>query len=35
MALMGDYFVGIMMNAVEQHLPPQLQPLLPPATRQI
>jgi 4-carboxymuconolactone decarboxylase len=30
MALMGDYFtVGTMMNAVDQHLPPQRQPLLP------
>jgi len=34
MALMGDYFmVGMMMNAVDQHLPPQRQPLLPPPTR--
>jgi len=34
MALMADYFtVGMMMNAVDQHLPPQRQPLLPPATR--
>jgi 4-carboxymuconolactone decarboxylase len=34
MALMGDYFtVGMMMNAVDQHLPPQRQPLLPPLTR--
>lgn len=31
MELMGDYFtVGTMMNAVDQHLPPQRQPLLPP-----
>ena len=30
MALMGDYFtVGMMMNAVDQHLPPDRQPLLP------
>ena len=34
MALMGDYFtVGMMMNAVDQHLPPQRQPLLPLLTR--
>lgn len=34
MALMADYFtVGMMMNAVDQHLPPQRQPLLPPLTR--
>jgi hypothetical protein len=34
MALMGDYFtVGTMMNAVDQHLPPQRQPLMPPLTR--
>jgi hypothetical protein len=34
MALMGDYFtVGMMMNAVDQHLPPQRQPLLPPLIR--
>ena len=33
-ALMGDYFtVGTMMNAVDQHLPPQRQALLPPLTR--
>ena len=33
MALMGDYFmVGMMMNAVDQHLPPERQPLLTPAT---
>jgi 4-carboxymuconolactone decarboxylase len=30
MALMGDYFiVGTMMNAVDQHLPPQRQALMP------
>jgi hypothetical protein len=34
MALMGDYFtVGMMMNAVDQHLPPTRQPLLPALTR--
>jgi len=34
MALMADYFtVGMMMNAVDQHLPPQRKPLLPPLTR--
>ena len=34
MALMADYFtVGMMMNAVDQHLPPDRKPLLPPATR--
>jgi 4-carboxymuconolactone decarboxylase len=34
MALMGDYFmVGMMMNAVDQHLPPERQPLLTPATK--
>ena len=34
MALMGDYFiVGTMMNAVDQHLPPTRQPLLPSLTR--
>jgi hypothetical protein len=34
MALMGDYFtVGMMMNAVDQHLPPQRQALLPVLTR--
>src|SRR5206468_1891484 len=33
-ALMGDYFtVGMMMNAVDQHLPPERQPLLPALTR--
>jgi hypothetical protein len=33
MALMSTYFtVGTMMNAVDQHLPPQRKPLLPPAT---
>ena len=31
MALMADYFtVGFMMNAVDQHLPPERQALLPP-----
>ena len=30
-ALMADYFtVGTMMNAVDQHLPPDRKPLLPP-----
>jgi hypothetical protein len=34
MAIMGDYFmVGNMMNAVDQHVPPQRQPLLPPLAR--
>jgi hypothetical protein len=34
MALMADYFtVGMMMNAVDQHLPPERKPLLPPLTR--
>jgi hypothetical protein len=34
MALMGDYFtVGMMMNAIDQHLPPERKPLLPPLTR--
>ena len=34
MALMADYFtVGMMMNAVDQHLPTQRQPLLPRLTR--
>jgi 4-carboxymuconolactone decarboxylase len=34
MELMADYFtVGMMMNAADQHLPPQRQPLLPPLTR--
>jgi 4-carboxymuconolactone decarboxylase len=34
LALMGDYFtVGTMMNAVDQHLPPTRQPLMPPLTR--
>jgi 4-carboxymuconolactone decarboxylase len=34
MALMGDYFtVGTMMNAVDQHLPPQRQPLMPALAR--
>jgi hypothetical protein len=33
MALMADYFtVGMMMNAVDQHLPPDRKPLLPPRT---
>jgi 4-carboxymuconolactone decarboxylase len=34
MALMGDYFVvGTMMNAVDQHLPPQRQALMPALAR--
>ena len=34
MALMADYFtVGMMMNAADQHLPADRQPLLPPLTR--
>jgi 4-carboxymuconolactone decarboxylase len=34
MLLMGDYFiVGMMMNAVDQHLPPERPALLPPLTR--
>ena len=34
MALMADYFaVGFMMNAVDQHLPADRQPLLPPLAR--
>jgi 4-carboxymuconolactone decarboxylase len=34
MALMGDYFtVGMMMNAADQHLPPERQPLLPPLAK--
>jgi 4-carboxymuconolactone decarboxylase len=34
MQLMGDYFMaGMMMNAADQHLPPQRQPLLPALTR--
>jgi hypothetical protein len=34
MALMADYFtVGMMMNAVDQHLPPARTPLLPPRAR--
>ncbi len=34
MATMADYFtVGTMMNAVDQHLPPQRPPLLPPLER--
>ena len=34
MMIMGDYFrVGFMMNAVDQHLPPERQALLPPLVR--
>ena len=34
MMIMGDYFrVGFMMNAVDQHLPPERKPLLPPLKR--
>jgi hypothetical protein len=34
MMIMGDYFrVGFMMNAVDQHLPPERQALLPPLGR--
>ena len=34
MMIMGDYFrVGFMMNAVDQHLPPERKPLLPPLNR--
>jgi hypothetical protein len=34
MMIMGDYFrVGFMMNAVDQHLPPDRKPLLPPLNR--
>jgi hypothetical protein len=34
MALMADYFtVGTMMNAVDQHLPPDRKPLLPPKAK--
>ena len=34
MMIMGDYFrVGFMMNAVDQHLPADRKPLLPPASR--
>jgi 4-carboxymuconolactone decarboxylase len=34
MMLMADYFtVGTMMNAVDQHLPPDRKPLLPPRAR--
>ena len=34
MTIMGDYFrVGFMMNAVDQHLPPDSKPLLPPLRR--
>lgn len=34
MAIMGEYFrVGLMMNAVDQHLPPDREALLPPLDR--
>ena len=34
MMIMGDYFrVGFMMNAVDQHLPPERKPLLPTLSR--
>ena len=34
MMIMGDYFrVGFMMNATDQHLPPERQALLPPLSR--
>ena len=34
MMIMGDYFrVGLMLNAVDQHLPPGREPLLPPLKR--
>jgi hypothetical protein len=34
MSIMGDYLrVGIMLNAVDQHLPPERKPLLPPLDR--
>ncbi len=34
MAIMGEYFkVGFMLNAVDQHVPPPRQPLLPPLDR--
>jgi hypothetical protein len=34
MMIMGDYFrVGFMMNAADQHLPPDRTPLLPPLSR--
>ena len=34
MMIMGDYFrVGFMMNAVDQHLPAERKPLLPPLSR--
>jgi hypothetical protein len=34
MMIMGDYFrVGFMMNAVDQHLPPERKPLLPSVSR--
>jgi hypothetical protein len=33
-ALIGDYFtVGMMMNAVDQHVPPERRALLPALTR--
>jgi hypothetical protein len=34
MAIMGDYIrVGLMLNAVDQHLPPTREALLPPLNR--
>ena len=34
MMIMGDYFrVGFMLNAIDQHLPPTREALLPPATK--
>ena len=34
MMIMGDYFrVGFMLNAVDQHLPPTREALLPPSNR--
>jgi len=34
MAIMGEYFrVGIMLNAIDQHLPPEREALLPPLER--
>ena len=34
MMIMGEYFkVGIMMDAVDQHLPPEREALLPPLKR--
>jgi hypothetical protein len=34
MAIMGEYFkVGFMLNAVDQHVPAERQPLLPPLSR--